>query len=62
MTIMQEAHLKLTNELIHLKLAKELIELKHPIQVNTIKFEDGSGSKFIITSKSNPNKETFIQL
>ena len=53
MTIMQATHLRL---------AKELIEVKHPIQVNTIKFEDGSGSKFIITSKSNPNKETFIQL
>ena len=46
----------------HLRLAKELIELKHLVQVNTIKFEDGSGSKFIITRKSSPDKETFIQL
>jgi hypothetical protein len=46
----------------HLQLAKELIELKFKIEVLTIDFEDGSGLKFIVTTKSNPIKKQFVRL
>ena len=46
----------------HLKLAKELIELKFKIEVLSIDFEDGSGLKFIVTTKSNPLKKQFVRL
>lgn len=46
----------------HLGLAKELIELKFKVKVITIDFEDGSGKKFIVTTKSNPLKKQFVRL
>ena len=46
----------------HLELAKELIELKFKVKVITIDFEDGSGKKFIVTTKSNPLKKQFVIL
>ena len=51
-----------TKERAHLELAKELIELKYKVQVTSIEFEDGSGKKFIITTKSNPLKKQFVIL
>jgi len=53
MTIMQETHLRL---------AKELIEIKYLIKVDSIRFEDGSGSKFLVTATGSPKAERFIQL
>ena len=46
----------------HLDLAKQLIELKYKVQVISIQFEDGSGKKFIVTTKSNPLQKQFIRL
>ena len=46
----------------HLELAKELIELKFKVKVITIDFEDGSGKKFIVSTKSNPLKKQFVIL
>lgn len=46
----------------HLDLAKELIELKYKVQIISIDFEDGSGKKFIVTTKSNPLRKQFIKL
>ena len=46
----------------HLDLAKELIELKFKVQIISIDFEDGSGKKFIVTTKSNPLKKQFVRL
>ncbi len=46
----------------HLDLAKELIELKYKVNITSIDFEDGSGKKFIVTTKSNPLKKQFVRL
>ena len=46
----------------HLAIAKELIELKWNVKVITIKFEDGSGRKFIVTDNTNPAKKRFVML
>jgi hypothetical protein len=46
----------------HLELAKELIELKFKVKVISIEFEDGSGKKFNIITKSNPLKKQFVIL
>ena len=46
----------------HLRLAKELIELKFKVQIATIDFEDGSGSKFIVTTKQAPTLKQFVRL
>jgi hypothetical protein len=46
----------------HLDLAKELIELKFKVNIISIDFEDGSGKKFIVTTKSNPLKKQFVRL
>ena len=53
MTVMQATHLRL---------AKELIELRYLIKVDSIRFEDGSGSKFLVTSAEGSKAERFIQL
>jgi hypothetical protein len=46
----------------HLRIAKELIEVRYGVKVTSIDFEDGSGSKFIITTTSKPFKKQFIVL
>lgn len=46
----------------HLDLAKELIELKFKVNIISIDFEDGSGKKFIVTTKDNPLKKRFVRL
>jgi len=45
-----------------LKLAKELIELKFKVQITDIQLEDGSGTKFIVTTTTNPLKKQFVKL
>ena len=45
-----------------LNIAKQLIEIKFQVEVDSIEFEDGSGSKFIVVTKSNPLKKQFIIL
>jgi hypothetical protein len=45
-----------------LKLAKELIELKFKVQIIDIQLEDGSGTKFVVTTTTNPLKKQFIKL
>ena len=54
--------LNLTMTCSHLDIAKELIELKFKVQVASIEFEDGSGKKFIVTTKSNPLRKQFVKL
>jgi hypothetical protein len=46
----------------HLRLAKELIEIKIASKINTIDFEDGSGSTFIYTTVGSPRDNKFIRL
>ena len=53
MTVMQATHLRL---------AKELIQIRYLIKVDSIRFEDGSGSKFLVTATGSPKEERFIQL
>jgi hypothetical protein len=45
-----------------LEIAKQLIELKFQVEVSSIMLEDGSGRKFIVTTKSNPGKKQFVVL
>lgn len=45
-----------------LNIAKQLIEIKFQVEVNSIEFEDGSGNKFIVVTKSNPGKKQFVVL
>jgi hypothetical protein len=46
----------------HLRIAKELIEVRYGVEITSIDFEDGSGSKFIITTTSKPFKKQFVVL
>ncbi len=46
----------------HLQIAKQLIELKFKVAVATIEFEDGSGYKFIVTTKDAPTLKQFVRL
>jgi hypothetical protein len=46
----------------HLRIAKELLEARYNVKIISIEFEDGSGSKFIITTSSNPAKRQFVVL
>lgn len=45
-----------------LDIARQLIELKWNVRLTSIEFEDGSGSKFIVTTTTNPAKKQFIKL
>jgi hypothetical protein len=45
-----------------LNIAKQLIEIKFQVEVDSIEFEDGSGSKFIVVTKSDPNSKKFVDL
>lgn len=45
-----------------LNIAKQLIETKFQVEVTSIEFEDGSGNKFIVVTKSNPSKKQFVAL
>ena len=62
-----ENHKKMVNkytpmEKSLLNIAKQLIEIKFQVEVDSIEFEDGSGSKFIVVTKSNPLKKQFVIL
>lgn len=46
----------------HLRIAKELIQTKYGEDVLYIRFEDGSGSKFIVAFNSEPSKQHYISL
>ena len=46
----------------HLRIAKELLETRFNIKITSIEFEDGSGSKFIVTTANNPTKRQFVKL
>jgi hypothetical protein len=45
-----------------LRIAKKCIELEYQVEIISIDFEDGSGNKFIVVTKSNPLKKQFITL
>lgn len=46
----------------HLRIAKELLETRFHVKITSIEFEDGSGSKFIVTTANNPTKRQFVKL
>ena len=46
----------------HLRIAKELLETRFHVKITSIEFEDGTGSKFIVTTANNPGKRQFVKL